>query len=225
MKQDIVVIIPSYNPDSKLINIINELRNSKYKNIIVVNDGSKNDDIFKIIDKNTILLTHNKNQGKGEALKTAFKYCIKNFKNIKGVITLDDDAQHKIKDVNNIYLHINNNIILGMRDFKKGKIPLKSKFGNRCMYRIIKLLTGETIHDTQTGLRFIPYKYLETFININGKGFEYETNMILYCLKNHIKIEEIPIETIYFENNKKSNFHPLKDSINIGASVWKHFFC
>ena len=64
--------------------------------------------------------------------------------------------------------------------------------------------------------------FLKDFINIDGKGFEYETNMILYCLKNNINIEEIPIDTIYLENNIRSRFHPVKDSIAIAINVLKH---
>ena len=222
MKKDVVIIIPSYNPDYNLINVEKELRKNEYSNIVIVNDGSYSDDIFKSLENNAIILTHSINMGKGEALKSAFKYCINNFDDIKGVITLDDDAQHEIEDVNNIYLNTNNNVILGSRNFNDGKIPLKSKIGNKCTSKIIKLFTGIKINDTQTGLRFIPYKYLKDFINIDGKGFEYETNMILYSLKNNINIEEIPIYTFYLENNIKSIFHPVKDSIAIAINVLKH---
>ena len=70
-----IVLIPSYEPDDRLVKLINDLSKTNYK-IIVVNDGSSNkyDEIFNKIKNKCVLLGYKENHGKGYALKTGFKY-------------------------------------------------------------------------------------------------------------------------------------------------------
>ena len=79
----VVPIIPALNPDDKLIKLVEELKNT-FKDIIIVNDGSDSDEIFNKIKKNNgcIILTHDVNKGKGEGLKTAFKYYLFHLKHL-----------------------------------------------------------------------------------------------------------------------------------------------
>lgn len=227
-KSNIIILIPAYNPPSKLIQFTKNLLNSGFNKIIIVNDGSskKYDSIFnEIKNLKIILLAHEKNQGKGEALKTGFFHCINNFKNISGIITADADGQHSVKDIINIAKQINENeIILGQRFFNKKNIPFKSKLGNYLSRKTISAVSKQTIYDTQTGLRFIPANKFKEISIIPGKRFEYETNMLLYAKKLNLKIREIPIKTIYLNENKSSNFKPLKDSYMIYKSIIKFLF-
>lgn len=213
MKRDIVIIIPAYNPDEKLINVVNKILECGIDKIIIVNDGSKKQDIFNKIKDRVKILTHQENKGKGQALKTAFQYCVNNESNIIGVITVDADGQHDIKDVKKLYTILNDTIILGTRNFDKA--PFFSKIGNEFINRKIEQKTNIKVKDSQTGLRAIPAKYLEDFIKIEGSRYEYETNMLLYCIKNKIPIEECDINTIYIDENKGSNFKKISDSISV----------
>ena len=82
--------------------------------------------------------------------------------------------------------------------------------------RIIKLLCGISISDTQTGLRGMSRELLANyFANTKGERFEYEMNMLLCAKDNQIPFEEFPIQTIYLENNESSHFNPFIDSIRI----------
>lgn len=224
MKKDIAIIIPAYNPSYMLKEILEILKKNEYEKIVVVNDGSINEEIFKEIEKQVILLKHEKNLGKGNALKTGFEYCLKNMENLKGVITVDADGQHLIQDINNIYEKFLKNLdclVLGSRDFDKENIPLRSLIGNKIIRYIFKKKTKIAINDTQTGLRAIPFRFLEDFNEIKGERFEYEINMLLYATKNKIGILEQPIETIYINENKMSNFRTLKDSLKIISRLIK----
>ena len=80
---NITIMIPSLNPDQKLINYVRQLANEDFRGIVVINDGSseKYDPIFNeiaVMDKCTVL-THNVNKGKGRALKTGMEYVLKNY--------------------------------------------------------------------------------------------------------------------------------------------------
>ena len=224
-KNDIVVLIPAYNPTEDLILLTDNLLSNNYK-VVIVNDGSKEETnyIFDKLDKdNVIFIEHEFNKGKGQALKTGFKYILENIK-CKGVITADADGQHLVSDIINISNSLCENsksLILGSRTLDKS-MPFRSKFGNSITRLVFKLATKVRVYDTQTGLRGIPFELLEKFVEIDGQRYEYEINMLLYSAKNKIRIEEIPIKTVYIDNNKTSSFHAIKDSFQIYKCIFKN---
>ena len=136
---------------------------------------------------------------------------------------MDSDGQHKIEDAKKLADYIINNpktLAIGMR--KRGNnVPIRSKVGNSITKFIYYITTGLNIYDTQSGLRVFTNDLIDTFININGERFEYEMNVLLYCAKNNIEMKEIPIETIYIENNKHSHFKTFKDSFLIYKEILK----
>ena len=222
--KEIAVIIPAYNPDKILIEIVEELK--KYYKIIVVNDGSdyQYKKIFDEISKNVILKMHRTNCGKGEALKTGIKECIKQNLNIKGIITVDADGQHCIEDIKKIgeQLEKYDCIIFGVREISK--MPIRSKVGNTIVKKIIQIKYKVNVTDTQTGLRAIPKRYIEKFSKIKGSRFEYEIEMLKYILCNNEKFKETKIKTIYNKKNK-SKFRIIKDSISIIISCIINIKC
>ena len=227
--KNITILIPALNPDKRLVSLINDLINNNFYNIIVINDGSdiKHEKYFKEIEKDVILLTHSNNLGKGRALKTGFNYYLNNIKNNIGIITVDADGQHQIKDIEQLYNCIKNNsnsLILGCRNFKQNNIPFRSRFGNIITKQIFKFLTGINIKDTQTGLRAIPNNYLSKLLTIDGEKFDFETNMLIYAKQENISILEQEINTIYIEKNKSSHFNPLIDSLKIYFIFLKYIF-
>ena len=89
---------------------------------------------------------------------------------------------------------------------------------------VFKFACGLNISDTQTGLRAIPRQYLELFDNVKGERFEYETNMLLEFKQSHIDFVEVPIETVYIEENASTHFNPIKDSLKIYGVIFKFLF-
>ena len=218
---DFIPVIPSLNPDAKLINLVNELIENSFKNIIIVDDGSIDKIIFnKLKEKSeVIVLTHDVNKGKGAALKTAFSYYKdKLIDKYKGVVCLDSDGQHRVSDAINVANTMikENKFTLGTRLFNTKETPLRNKTGNRITSRVFKWFYGVYIKDTQTGLRAIPNRLIDLHLNTYGDRFEYEMNALIDLVKNGEKIQEVDIKTVYLANsNKKSNFKVFKDSYKI----------
>jgi len=222
-----IPIIPSYNPDDKLLNIIDKLTDIGFEDIIVVDDGSRKKDIFDKIRKNKkcIILTHKENCGKGVALKTAFKYYKDNlFTKYKGIVTLDGDGQHHVSDMVSVgnEMLISHDVVFGVRKFNESNVPIRNKLGNQITSKVFYLLYKSYIKDTQTGLRAFPNKYIDKLLNISGDRFEYEMNVLLELVMDKIVIEQLPIKTIYLEkNNKYSHFKPIIDSFKIYMNMFK----
>lgn len=99
-KLEVAVIIPALNPLESLINYTHELLANGIAHVIVVNDGSTADvmNIFTALSAldHCTVIHHDKNKGKGTALKTAFTYYINHFHHLNGVVTADADSQHAI---------------------------------------------------------------------------------------------------------------------------------
>lgn len=225
------IIIPSLNPDEKLLMVVKSLINEGFSDIIVVNDGSDTKHMTPFMKlkkmKECVVLTHPVNMGKGRALKTAFTYCIVNRPDISGVITVDGDNQHRAFDIRKCARKMEekpDSLILGVRDFSGANVPKKSKMGNNLTSFVFKFACGINISDTQTGLRGIPKKYLEDLCKVAGERFEYETNMLLIMNKMHVDFVEVPIETVYIDENATTHFHPVRDSIKIYGIIFKFLF-
>ncbi len=234
MSKNIVVLIPSLNPNEDFIDYAKKLTKNEDVHLIVIDDGSRDElkYIFEKIGKckNTVVLTHAVNLGKGRALKTGFNYYINNFdkKNYPGIVTADSDGQHKVEDVIAIGKELSKikeeGMILGTRDFNQDNVPFKSRNGNKITTVVFKLLYGKRINDTQTGLRGITYDFAKKCISMDGERFEYEINMLIMAVRDKIKMQEHTIETIYYDNNSETHFHPIKDSFKIYKVMFSEFF-
>jgi glycosyltransferase involved in cell wall biosynthesis len=220
-----VVLIPAYEPNERLIKLIYELKAICNYNIVIVDDGSG--DVYKDVftraaDIGCTVLTHKVNKGKGQALKTGFSY-IKETTEEEGVVCADCDGQHLPKDIIKIGETISkhhNSIILGTRRFM-GDVPFRSSFGNSITRTVFSFASGTKIFDTQTGLRGFYTDMLQWLCGIKGQRFEYEMNMLLEAVPSGYDFQEVDINTVYLEQNKSSHFHALKDSVRVYLPILK----
>ncbi len=223
-------VIPSYNPDYHLVEVVKNIREWSNLPIFIVDDGSKEDtkrffqEIEEINYEDVIVLKHAINMGKGAALKTVFNYILVNYPDIKGVVTLDSDGQHSIKDclrVLEVLKDKNAPLVLGYREFSKD-IPFRSYIGNNISKFIYKIVLGRDFKDTQTGLRGLNRDFMKECLKIKSNRFEFETEQLAIAANRNLDIIEIPIETIYIENNRASSFRPLVDSFKIYFVLFRY---
>lgn len=216
--KSLVVLIPAYKPGDALIPLCGELMEKGFNRVVVVDDGSGSEytHIFEAVKQlGCRLLKHEKNMGKGKALKTGISDVLANGEGVRGVVTADADGQHLIKDIVNVGLALLNNgntLVLGKRAFA-GNVPLKSRFGNTITRHVFNFVSGLRIHDTQTGLRGIPFSSLGDMLTLKGDRYEYEMDMLLEAKRFGLKVVEVEIDTVYLDKeNSSSHFNALKDS-------------
>ncbi len=215
-------LIPAYMPDKVLIEIVKNLYDRGFT-IIVVDDGSKSDydDVFNVVNEYAKVIRYGINKGKGYALKKGLKY-IKSTINLPyTVVTVDADGQHKTSDVINVYNYAAkypDDVVIGCRKLKKTD-PVKSRIGNSITNFLYKATTRSRLSDTQTGLRAFSDSLIDIALKAKGYRYEYEINALLDFSKV-ARIREIPIETVYINNNKSTHFRPFKDS----AVIYSQFF-
>lgn len=126
-----IVVIPAYEPDEKLLRVVAELKRDTDYAIVVVNDGSSEaaEPVFAALPEGVTLLRHAQNRGKGRALKTAYEYIAAHFPQSEGIVTVDADGQHLPADVVRVSEDWEAHpeaLVLGSRRFT-GTVPWRSR--------------------------------------------------------------------------------------------------
>ncbi len=214
------ILIPAYKPDRKLIDLAAALKQQGYGLLLAVDDGSGPEyaEIFDNIRKQGFrIIQHSENRGKGEAIKSGFRYILENRGKIEYTVTADADGQHLPEDILKTASAVQGKtrtMVIGSRVFDKS-VPARSRLGNRITRSVFALVAGYKISDTQSGLRAIPVSALDTLLSLYGSRYDYEMNMLLEAKHLGLKIKEVPINVVYLEDNKSSHFRPLVDSWRI----------
>lgn len=226
----IPIIIPSLEPDQKLVQLCKDLIAADLTDIVVVNDGSSKqyqpifDEVESIIQNK--VLVHEVNKGKGAALKTAFENLLRD-ENVIGCVTADSDGQHTPTDIKRMmesFIQDSNSLVLGVRNFNQDNVPFRNRFGNKLSIYLFAFLGGVKVSDTQTGLRAIPRNFMRDLLEVKENRFEFETKMLVLSKKKY-PIKEIVIETVYEEKeNYVSHYNPIKDSVRIFRILIQQFF-
>ena len=219
------ILIPAYQPDERMVAFVRACVDAGFE-VTVINDGSTEGlDCFEEAASfpGVTVEGYADNCGKGHALKTGLAAMRR--RGYTGVITADADGQHSVADIQKVAAALEarpDTLILGSRDTEK--MPPKSRTGNRMTRRLFGLLYGIRLSDTQTGLRGIPLTgtAADGLLSLPGERYEYEMEMLRESAKLFPGgILEVPIETIYFENNSGTHFRPLRDGGRIYAVLLK----
>lgn len=215
------VLIPAYRPGAELPRLVASLA-SRGLACIVVDDGSGPayaavfDEVAR--QPGATLLRHEANCGKGEALKTALRHVLREFPDAVGAVTADADGQHLPEDIERVARRLaaanGEPLVLGARRFDH-TVPTRSRLGNLFSVHAVRWIAGLRLSDTQTGLRGVPRALAEALVHARSGGYEFELEMLLTARQAGFPIIEVPIRTVYFEDNRSSHFRPLRDSLKI----------
>ena len=198
-----------------------ELKGLGFTAIVVVDDGSGPDyaGVFERLSysEGVTVIRHAVNLGKGAALKTGLNYAMVEFPGAAGIVTADADGQHDPADVYRVARRFEarpESLVLGARAFS-GPVPLRSRLGNSITRTVMRLVAGQRISDTQSGLRAIPRGLAERILRVPASGYEFELEMLIAAKHLGVPLLEEPIRTIYAPGNTTSHFEPLRDSMRI----------
>ena len=226
-----VVVIPAYEPNNNLVELVKSLSFQGY-GVLVIDDGS-GEKYSHIFDKvalypNTFVIANECNKGKGATLKHGISRITEFFPECKIFVTADADGQHRVEDIDKVRMELENRarLVLTVR-IRKGKIPFRSRFGNDLSKFVYTILTGHYFTDNQSGLRGFTIEDAEWLMRVRGNKYDYELNVLFYADKQSIPITTIPIDAIYIDDNKDSHFSPVRDTIliyrRLFSTAWPSF--
>lgn len=198
--QKTYIVIPAFNEAKVIGDVVSEVQQAGYKNIIIVDDGSS-DATFERASQlvGVTALRHRINRGKGAATTTGMVAACKLGADI--VVTMDGDGQHDPADIRNLVLPIMKegyDIVLGSRMMDPEGMPrikiVANKIGNWCTM----MLYGILVSDSQSGFRAYT-RYAAEIIDTKADKYEYDSKVIREISKKRLRFKEIPIAVRYTE--------------------------
>jgi glycosyltransferase involved in cell wall biosynthesis len=215
-RASILALIPAWNEGARVGSVVAETR--KHLSVLVVDDGSLDHTAAAAEEAGATVISHSRNRGKGVALTTGFDWGLS--RGYEGILTLDADGQHDAADIPSFLDAYQNNegeLIIGKRDFTA--MPFPRGYTNPFGSWLLSLALEEHIPDNQSGFRLHDRSLLEV-LDLTTTGFELEVEVIIQAVCQGMRIGWVEIRTIY-GIDKRSYFHPLKDSARFLGMVWR----
>lgn len=212
--KDILVIIPAYNEEENILQVVNELReDAPYADILVINDSSK-DNTLKILQENNInFLTTPFNLGYAGVIQTGFKYAV--LKNYKYVAQFDGDGQHIASELNKLYKTIIDkqvDIVIGSRFLEETdyKHAFFRKIGTKIFQYFIYLGCKKCITDPTSGMQILNERVFSKYAKINNYPDYPDANLLAQMLLEGFEIEEIAVK-----------MRERTAGVSMHAGIWK----
>lgn len=225
--KDLLVIVPAYNEEMNITNVINELREDiKEADILVINDCST-DNTPKILEEMKVnYITTPFNLRYAGGVQTGFKYALA--KGYKYVAQFDGDGQHVASELNKMFQKMKEDdvdIMIGSR-FKEQteyKHPFFRRVGTALFQKIIKIACSREITDPTSGLQILSKRVYTRYAKINNYPEYPDANLIIEMLMQGYKIEEVPVkmkERIYGESMHSGIWSPISYMITMFYSIF-----
>jgi len=185
--------------------------------VLVVDDGSTDVDVAALFtDTDIQVLSHAENRGKGAALLSALEYIRQ--RGGQWMVCVDADGQHNPDDLPLFFPRLGktpSSIVVGARDFSGENIPGGSRFGRKFSNFWIKLESGASVSDSQSGFRAYPVELLSQ-MKLRGNRYDFEVEVLTKAVWHGLSIEDVPISVHYPPKAERiSHFNQWKDNVRL----------
>ncbi|MBI4879940.1 MAG: glycosyltransferase [Planctomycetes bacterium] len=185
--------------------------------VIVVDDGSRDRtaEAAREIDGVTVL-RHERNQGKGAALRSGFLAAAE--RGFTHALTIDADGQHLPEDIPRLLEAARAEpaaLILGARDLAAAGAGRGSRFGRAFSNFWTLVETGLRLEDTQSGFRLYPLGALAA-LRLEASGYDFEIEALVKAAWSGVPVRSVPVRARYFQGAERvSHFRPFLDFARI----------
>lgn len=216
-----LIIIPCYNGGDLLVHTLRKAREQDYP-ILVVDDGSSDNTSEVARSQQVHLASHERNQGKGRALRTGWEWGRE--RGFQAAVTLDADGQHDPAAIPQFIATFEKSgyhIVVGSR-FGSGErapeTPWIRHVSNRLSTGLIRAVTGLGVQDIQCGYRIYDLNAIAT-LPLSHNGFAMETEILILAKQAGLQLGNQPIPSHYPHGIKRSHYRPVADSWEIAKTV------
>lgn len=211
------VIIPTYNNSGTIADVV-ERTLKVCPDVIVVNDGCTDNTTAVLCGQDVTVLSHERNLGKGEALKTGLRYA--GSKGYTHAITLDADGQHFPEDIPallEVSAEYPDRLIVGCRNLTSENMPRQNTFANRFSNFWFRLQTAQKLDDTQSGFRIYPLDSLYGMGLVTSR-YEAELELLVFAAWHGVTVQGVPVRVWYAPKGERvSHFRPFWDFFRISV--------
>ena len=211
-----LAIIPCYNEETTIGSII--LKTKRYVNKVLVIDDGSIDDTAKIAkDAGAEVISNKTNRGKGNAVKTGFKYALEH--GFDYVVTIDGDGQHNPAEIPTLIGNILNNghdISLGFRVGAATEMPKWRKVGKRVLDYATSFGSGGFVTDSQCGFRAFNKKAVEELTpELKGNAFSVESEQLIKAHKLGLNLVNTNVTCKYNNLINTSTKNPTSHGFSV----------
>lgn len=218
MIEPLVVIVPAYNAEPTLANVVKGVRRTLPNAMIIgVDDGSTDGSgqLMRTVADETI--EFEQNRGKGAALRAGFDAALKH--GAAAVLTIDSDGQHDPAFAPAIVGALDRaDIVIGTRDLSGKAVPKHRRIANMISSAATRAVSGGKVRDSQSGYRAMKAEVLRK-VHAVGDRYEFETDFIIRAARAGFTTVNIPISTIY---GSPSYFREFRDAWLVIKVLWRH---
>jgi glycosyltransferase involved in cell wall biosynthesis len=196
---EICRVIPVYNEENVIADVLAEIRRQGDFILIAVDDGS-DDQTYKVAKENgAIAIRHRINRGKGAAVKTGIEAAKRCQADV--IVTIDGDGQHDPGDLAALVRPIiedGYDVVLGSRLLDHRGMPFVKVVANKLGNLFTWLFYGIYVSDSQSGFRAFS-NYAAAVIDTKADKYEYDSKVIREIKNNRLKFIEVPVKVRYTE--------------------------
>ena len=218
MIEPLVVIVPAYNSEPTLANVVKGVRRNLPRALIIgVDDGSTDGSrkLLRTVADETI--EFDVNQGKGAALRAGFAKALAH--GAAAVLTIDSDGQHDPAFAPEIVGALDRaDIVIGTRDLSGAHVPKHRRIANMISSAATRAVSGGKVRDSQSGYRAMKAEVLRK-VDARGDRYEFETDFIIRAARAGFTTINVPISTIY---GSPSYFREFRDAWLVIKVLWRH---
>ncbi len=201
-----IAVIPAYNEERFIGSVVIQTRRF-VETVIVVDDGSSDATGEIARAAGAVVLTHERNQGKGKALETGLK---KARELLPGaVVILDADGQHLPAEIPRLLAPILSgeaDMVVGSRYLDgNSRVPFLRIMGHRVFNSLTNHTSGVHLTDSQNGFRAFSGRVLNA-LSFHSNGFSVESEMQFLAREYGWKVKEVPVTVRYTDKPKRSVF-------------------
>jgi UDP-N-acetylglucosamine---dolichyl-phosphate N-acetylglucosaminyltransferase len=209
MDKRVAIVIPAYNEERTIIEVIHGLKRHGFARLIVVDDGSSDRTGKLAYQEGVILLRHILNRGLGGALGTGINAALR--LGAEAIVTFDADGQHDPDDIARLLEPIKKgeaDVVIGSRMLEPIGMPYPRRLANWAANVVTYLLFGGWTTDSQSGLRAFSSEAAAR-MQIMTNGMEVSSEIIAETVKHRLKCKEVPVKAIYtdYSLSKGQSFH------------------
>ena len=208
-----IVIIPTYNEEKTIFNVVSSVKKEHpFFDVVVIDDGSTDDTANYATQAGALVLSHPFNMGYGATIQTGYKYAHR--QDYKHLVQLDGDGQHDTMEIKVLLDALNGDscdIVLGSRYIVFGDYRASPyRYAGTILFRsLVRLFTKIKITDPTTGFQAMNRKVLRIFVQDLFPCDYPDADVIVLLSTLNIRIKEVPVRMYYNHKGKSMHSNPL----------------
>lgn len=217
----LVALVPCYNEEISIADVISALRKELPEAIIYVFDNNSSDRTSEIARSMGVEVVHVEKRGKGNVIRRMFRSIEADY-----YFVVDGDNTYSLKNIRKmVELAIDQDADMVIGDrlsttyFTQNKRPFHN-FGNRLVRSLINYLFDSNVKDVMTGMRLMNRRFVKN-CQILSNNFEVETEITIYALNYDFRLLSVPVEYTERTNGSVSKLNTFSDGFNVILTIIK----